>query len=85
QNQKIPARINLRGYATARYEATSQYAMLYPALLLVDQDMATEVRQKLLATYKNGIWDNDQAYYVQNLAWFGLFPAEQVKDLVQPR
>ncbi|MFM7425977.1 MAG: glycosyl hydrolase family 8, partial [Elainella sp.] len=47
QNQKIPARINLRGYATARYEATSQYAMLYPALLLVDQDMATEVRQKL--------------------------------------
>jgi endoglucanase len=84
EDQKIPARINLRGYATARYEATSQYAMLYPALLLVDKDMAAEVRQKLLATYKDGIWDNDTAYYVQNLAWLGLFPSEQVKGLVQP-
>jgi endoglucanase len=84
-NQRIPARINLRGAATARYEATSQYAMLYPAFQIVDASIAEEIRQqKLLTTYNNGIWDNDSAYYVQNLAWLGLFPAAEVgEDLLQ--
>jgi endoglucanase len=83
-NQRIPARINLRGAATARYEATSQYAMLYPAFQIVDASIAEEIRQqKLLTTYNNGIWDNDSAYYVQNLAWLGLFPAAEVDDLLQ--
>lgn len=78
-NQSIPARINLRGAATARYEATSQYAMLYPAFQLVAPSIAEEIRQqKLLTTYNNGIWDNDSAYYVQNLAWLGLFPATEI-------
>lgn len=82
--QAIPARINLRGAATARYEATSQYAMLYPALQLIDAEMAAAIRQqKLLATYKNGIWDNDSAYYTQNLAWLGLFPAAEMQEWVQ--
>ncbi len=80
-NQRIPARINLRGAATARYEATSQYAMLYPAFRIVDAEIAEEIRQqKLLTTYNNGIWDNDSAYYVQNLAWLGLFPAAEVDE-----
>lgn len=81
--QSIPARISLRGAATVRYEATSQYAMLYPAFRVVDQSIAEEMRQqKLLPTYDNGIWDNDSAYYVQNLAWLGLFPADQVTHLI---
>ncbi|MBF2000945.1 MAG: glycosyl hydrolase [Synechococcales cyanobacterium M58_A2018_015] len=79
RQQFIPARISLRGRALARYEATSQYAMLYPAFQLIDPVVAEEIRQqKLLPTYKNGIWDNDSAYYVQNLAWFGLFPATEI-------
>lgn len=83
-NQAIPARINLYGAATARYEATSQYGMLYPAFQITDQSIAAEIReQKLLPTYKNGIWDHDSVYYVQNLAWFGLFPTDTVLDLVQ--
>jgi endoglucanase len=82
--QRIPARINLRGAATAQYEATSQYAMLYPALLRLDQPMAEQIRQqKILPAYHNGIWDNDNAYYVQNLAWLGLFPAEQLQEWVR--
>lgn len=73
--QAIPARINLRGSATARYEATSQYAMLYPAFQIIDPTIAEQIwQQKLLPTYEDGIWDNDSAYYVQNLAWLGLFP-----------
>ncbi len=77
-NQAIPARINLRGAATARYEATAQYAMLYPAFQLVNPTIAHEIyQQKLLTSYRDGVWDNDSAYYVQNLAWFGLFPADR--------
>ncbi len=85
--QRIPARINLRGAATAPYEATSQYAMLYPALLISDPAMAAEIlQQKLLPAYQNGIWDNDRAYYTQNLVWLGLYPAaESPKRLIQPR
>lgn len=84
--QAIPARISLRGTATARYEATSQYAMLYPAFQIIEPTIAEELwQQKLLPTYKNGIWDNDSAYYVQNLAWLGLFPADQMQEWVRGR
>jgi len=77
--RRIPARIDLEGNPTVTYEATSQYAMLYPAMRLIDPSLADELRsQKLLPTYQNGIWDNDSAYYVQNLAWFGLFPNREV-------
>jgi endoglucanase len=77
--QSIPARITLLGTPIASYETTSQYAMLYPAFQIVDPAIAEQIRQqKLLPTYKDGIWDNDSAYYVQNLAWFGLFPATEV-------
>lgn len=77
--QSIPARITLLGQPLARYEATSQYAMLYPAFQITDPAIAEEIRQqKLVPTYKDGIWDNDSAYYVQNLAWLGLFPATEV-------
>lgn len=74
--RRIPARIDLSGAATVSYEATSQYAMLYPALLVIDPAMAAELlQQKLLPAYKNGIWDNDRAYYTQNLVGLGLYPA----------
>jgi endoglucanase len=82
--KEIPARINLRGFPTVRYEATSQYAMLYPALKINDAEIAADMRQqKLMSTYKNGIWDNDSAYYTQNLAWLGLFPATEMKAWVK--
>jgi endo-1,4-beta-D-glucanase Y len=82
--QMIPARISLRGSATARYEATSQYAMLYPAFQMIAPSIAEEMwQQKLLPTYKDGIWDNNSAYYVQNLAWLGLFPAHTMREWVE--
>ncbi|MBD3885163.1 glycosyl hydrolase [Phormidium tenue FACHB-886] len=77
--QAIPARITLLGTPIASYEATSQYAMLYAAFQIVDPAIAEQIRQqKLMPTYKDGIWDNNSAYYVQNLAWFGLFPPSEV-------
>jgi endoglucanase len=75
----IPAVLDLTGNPLADYEATAQYAMLYPAFQRTNQDVAADIRQqKLLTTYNQGIWDNPDAYYVQNLAWLGLFPAEAV-------
>lgn len=71
--QSIPARIDLQGNALSSYEATAQYAMLYAGFALVDRAIADQIYQKkLLSTYQQGIWDNPNAYYVQNLAWFGL-------------
>jgi endoglucanase len=84
--QSIPARIDLQGTAIVDYEATAQYVMLYPALQIVEPAIAEEIRQqKIFSTYRAGIWDNDAAYYVQNLAWLGLFPPQDVPaNLLQP-
>lgn len=71
--QKIPAQIDLQGKATATYEATAQYGALYAAFCLVDPPIASAIYQtKLLPQYRNGLWDNNTAYYTQNLVWFGL-------------
>ncbi|MBD1909236.1 MULTISPECIES: glycosyl hydrolase family 8 [unclassified Leptolyngbya] len=84
--QQIPARIDLAGKPLVPYEATAQYAMLYAAFQVVDPAIAAELHPKLLSTYQNGIWDNPNAYYVQNLAWFGLSTPVLVPDtLLQAR
>ena len=84
--QAIPARLTLFGTSFASYEATSQYAMLYAAFRIIDPAIAEQIRQqKLMPTYKEGIWDNNSAYYVQNLAWLGLFPpSELAANLLKP-
>ena len=74
---RLPARLSLEGEPLSTYEATSHYAMLYPALLRVAPETAAEIyRQKLQPTYRDGFWDNDSAYYTQNLVWLGLLPLE---------
>jgi endoglucanase len=82
--QTIPARISLQGEALVDYEATSQYAMLYYALRLIDRPVAEQIyQQKLEPVYRDGFWDSDTAYYTQNLAWFGLLPFTVPEDLMQ--
>ncbi len=72
---RLPASIDLQGKALVNYEATSQYAMLYAAMRLTNTSLANELLQKkLLPQYKQGIWDDQSAYYTQNLAWLGLVP-----------
>lgn len=74
---RLPARLTLDGSAQSSYEATAHYAMLYPALRRVNPAVAEEIyQQKLRPAYAAGLWDNDSAYYTQNLAWFGLLPLE---------
>lgn len=81
-DQKILARINLQGEAIVPYESTAQYAMLYAAFSVTDPMIAAEIQQqKLMPAYRDGFWDNDVAYYTQNLAWLGLaFPSRSVVD-----
>jgi endoglucanase len=53
--------------------------MLYLGFQQVDPDTAVAIyQQKLMETYSQGIWDSADAYYVQNLAWLGIYPANQV-------
>lgn len=75
--QMIPAEIDLQGNPLVDYESTAQYAMLYTAFRLIDPEVATAIyQQKLVPAYRDGFWDNDSAYYVQNLSWLGLFPVD---------
>lgn len=85
-SKPLLARIDLQGKPTVKYEATSQYAMLYPALRLIDPDTAEQLlEKKLLPQYKQGIWDDQSAYYTQNLAWIGLLPPTAIESqLLQP-
>lgn len=85
-SSKLPARIDLKGKPLVDYEATSQYAMLYPALRLINPNMAIQLlEQKLLPKYNQGIWDDQSAYYTQNLAWLGLLPPTAINpQLLQP-
>ncbi len=84
QEQRILAQYGLDGAPLANYEATSQYGMLYPAFTLTDPEIAAEMFQfKLLPRYRNGLWDDDSAYYSQNLAWLGLFPWGTVSAAVR--
>ncbi|WP_228060752.1 MULTISPECIES: glycosyl hydrolase family 8 [unclassified Coleofasciculus] len=85
-SSRLPARIDLQGKSLVNYEATSQYAMLYLALRSVNPDMAQQLlKQKLLPRYNQGIWDDESAYYTQNLAWLGLLPTTVINpQLLKP-
>ncbi|HBB33564.1 MAG TPA: glycosyl hydrolase [Cyanobacteria bacterium UBA8803] len=86
-SSRIPARIDLQGKSSVNYDATSQYAMLYPALRLIDPTAAQQLlEQNLLPRYNEGIWDDESAYYTQNLAWLGLLPAKAIDPkLLKPQ
>ena len=84
KDRKILAQIDLQGNPMVNYEATSQYGMLYSALRQVDPSMAAEIyQQKIRPTYRSGFWDNDKAYYTQNLAWFGLLDPHDIAQAMK--
>ncbi|HYX14706.1 MAG TPA: glycosyl hydrolase family 8 [Nostoc sp.] len=79
KQSRLPARIDLQGKPLVDYEATSQYAMLYAAMQLVEPAIAQELLvKKILPQYKQGIWGDQSAYYTQNLAWLGLLPPKTI-------
>jgi endoglucanase len=83
--QRIPARIDLKGKPAVTYEALSQYGMLYAALRIIDPTTAQQIeQQKLQPQYKNGFWDNDTAYYTQNMVWLGLVSPTSITPLLKP-
>ncbi|MUL35771.1 glycosyl hydrolase family 8 [Gloeocapsopsis dulcis] len=83
--KRIPAQIDLQGNPLVNYEATSQYAMLFAAFRLIEPAIATQIlQQKLLPQYRSGIWEQDSAYYTQNLVGLGLFPPTELTQLLHP-
>ncbi len=83
--RSIPARINLQGQPLVNYEALSQYGLLYAGLRLVNPAMAQQIKQqKIMPNYRNGFWDNDSAYYTQNMVWLGLMPASSMTPFLKP-
>ena len=86
EDKQIVAEIDLQGQPLVEYDATAQYAMLYPALVAIEPAIAAEIlAEKIIDRYDRGFWDNDTAYYTQNLAWLGLFPPSAIdSQLLQP-
>ncbi|WP_439566138.1 glycosyl hydrolase family 8 [Gloeocapsopsis crepidinum] len=83
--KRIPAQINLHGNPLVNYVATSQYAMLFAAFSLIEPAIANQIlQQKLLPQYRDGIWEQDSAYYTQNLVGLGLFPPTEFRQLLHP-
>lgn len=81
--KRIPAQIDLQGNPLVDYEAISQYAMLFAAFRLIEPVMADQIlQQKLLPQYRQGIWEQDSAYYTQNLVGLGLFPPTELRQLL---
>ncbi|MEA5597939.1 glycosyl hydrolase family 8 [Rivularia sp. UHCC 0363] len=85
QKSYLPARIDLEGKALVDYDATSQYAMFYVAMRLLQPKIAQEVlAKKILPNYKKGIWGDRAAYYTQNLVWLSLLhPNDIPRKLIQ--
>jgi endoglucanase len=79
KQSSLPATIDLQGKALVDYEATSQYAMFYAAMQLIEPAIAQELLvKKIIPQYKQGIWGDESAYYTQNLAWLGLLPPKTI-------
>jgi endoglucanase len=84
QQQKIPAQIDLQGNALVEYDATSQYGMLYIAFRRVNPELAQQIyERKLTPRYRDGFWDNNNAYYTQNLVWFGLLSPQAIAQALE--
>ncbi|NJL86718.1 MAG: glycosyl hydrolase [Leptolyngbyaceae cyanobacterium SM1_1_3] len=83
-DQTISAEFDLAGKPLADYDAIAQYAMLHAAFNLTSPAIAASIYQRQIAPrYQAGIWDNQSAYYSQNLVWLGLYPPAQIKPLLQ--
>lgn len=76
KQRRIPARIGLQGQVLAEYESIGQYALLAQSLAELDPKLSRDMFQtKVQPTYRQGAWQNDTAYYNQNLVWFALLPS----------
>lgn len=69
----LPAVISNDGIARVDFDSLEQYGALLPAFELVAPETATEIYQaKIQTAYRDGWWGNPDAYYTQNIVWFGL-------------
>lgn len=80
----IPAEFDFQGQPLADYDTIAQYAMLYAGWQVVNPAIAADIYQQRIAPqYEAGIWDNQSAYYSQNLVWLALFPTKSIQTLLQ--
>jgi endoglucanase len=82
KNEKIFATYSLDGAALVDYEATAHYAMLASGFQAIQPALAKQIQTRKL-TPKDGIWDNDRAYYSNNLVWLSRMP-KPTPNLLRP-
>ncbi len=83
--KKLPASLTLDGKAAVDYEATSHYAMVYTGLWAIDRPLAQQIYQhKITPTLKSDFWDNNNAYYSNNMVWLALLPSHPPRKFLNP-
>ena len=61
-------------------EAMSIYGMLLPSLAIADRSIADDIyNRKIIPSYRNGFWGNQEEYYTQNWVWFGVALFKEIK------
>jgi endoglucanase len=76
----IPAIVSATGTPLAKYESLEMMAALMAAWRSYEPEIAQASQRKLQATYKRGIWADQDSYYIQNWAWFGTALYERYLD-----
>jgi endoglucanase len=82
KNDKVFATYSLDGTALVDYEATAHYAMLASGFQAIQPALAKQIQTRKL-TPKDGMWDNDRAYYSNNLVWLSRMP-KPTPNLLRP-
>jgi len=69
----LPAIISGDGIPRVDYESLEQYGAILPGLELFAPETASEIfYSKVVPVYRQGLWGDPDAYYSQNIVWFGL-------------
>jgi len=68
---RLPAVISSSGQPEVQYQSLEMLGGLMPAIRLLSPEIAAAMNRKLQSVYANGIWGENDSYYLQNWAWFG--------------
>lgn len=72
EDGSLPASISAEGKPRARYQSYEMLAAALAGMQLANPQVAAAMEKNLQSIYHKGIWGENDGYYLQNWAWFGL-------------
>jgi endoglucanase len=73
QKHTIYASYTARGVPRERASSLASFGCILPQFAILAPDMAQQIlRERLIPQYNHGLWHQQDDYYGQNWAWFGI-------------